>query len=85
MFSLLVFLQVFSNGLYLTEHQFLFLNEVKLMKLFSKSSKIKPSGFYWLLYTLPALFIYIAFMAYPLLDSMRLSMYTGGFHNMTFT
>jgi raffinose/stachyose/melibiose transport system permease protein len=55
------------------------------MKLFSKSSKIKPSGFYWLLYTLPALFIYIAFMAYPLLDSMRLSMYTGGFHNMTFT
>lgn len=54
------------------------------MKLFSKSSKIEPSGSYWILYILPALFVYIMFMAYPLLDSMRLSMYTGNFHNMTF-
>lgn len=54
------------------------------MKLFSKSSKIEPSGSYWFLYVLPALLIYIAFLAYPLLDSMRLSLYTGGFHKMTF-
>jgi raffinose/stachyose/melibiose transport system permease protein len=32
---------------------------------------------YWFLYTLPALVIYIWFMAFPLFNSMRLSLYTG--------
>ncbi len=54
------------------------------MKLFSRSSKIEPSGSYWLLYALPALLVYVIFLVYPLLDSMRLSTYTGGFSNMTF-
>jgi raffinose/stachyose/melibiose transport system permease protein len=31
----------------------------------------------WLLFLLPALFIYTAFMAFPLVNSMRLSLYTG--------
>ncbi len=31
----------------------------------------------WLLFLLPALFVYIAFMAFPLVNSMRLSLYTG--------
>ncbi|MGE5583093.1 MAG: carbohydrate ABC transporter permease [Bacillota bacterium] len=31
----------------------------------------------WFLYTLPALVIYIGFMAFPLFNSMRLSLYTG--------
>jgi len=31
----------------------------------------------WFLYLLPALLIYIIFMAWPLLDSLRLSLYTG--------
>lgn len=54
------------------------------MQLFSKSSRIEPRGSYWLLYTLPALLIYIIFMAYPLLDSIRLSFYSGSYKNLTF-
>lgn len=38
---------------------------------------IKPSGLYWMIYIIPALLFYIVFMAYPLLDSIRLSLYTG--------
>jgi raffinose/stachyose/melibiose transport system permease protein len=53
------------------------------MRLFSKSSKLEQDV-YWFLYALPALLVYVAFLVYPLLDSMRISMYTGGFHNMTF-
>jgi raffinose/stachyose/melibiose transport system permease protein len=33
--------------------------------------------FRWLPYILPALFFYVLFMAWPLLDSLRLSLYTG--------
>lgn len=47
------------------------------LKTNNKNLSIEPSGWYWLLYILPALFIYIIFMAYPLLDSLRLSFYTG--------
>ncbi len=43
----------------------------------NKHLSVEPSSWYWLLYILPALFIYIVFMAYPLLDSLRLSLYTG--------
>ncbi len=34
-------------------------------------------GWYWLLYLLPCLVVYVVFMAYPLIDSLRLSLYTG--------
>jgi raffinose/stachyose/melibiose transport system permease protein len=43
----------------------------------NKHLSVEPSGWYWLLYIIPALLIYIIFMAYPLLDSLRLSFYTG--------
>ncbi len=49
----------------------------KRRNVFSRSS-IDPSAGYWLLYLLPALFFYIIFMAYPLLDSLRLSFFRGG-------
>ncbi len=38
---------------------------------------INPSGWYWVRYILPALLVYGIFMAYPLIDSVRLSMYQG--------
>lgn len=47
-------------------------------------STIRPSGRYWFWYILPALIFYIVFMAYPLLDSIRLSLYTGSSSNRSF-
>ncbi|MDR1600512.1 MAG: sugar ABC transporter permease [Oscillospiraceae bacterium] len=38
---------------------------------------IRPSGAYWIWYILPALLVYAVFMAYPMLDSVRLSLYEG--------
>ena len=38
---------------------------------------ISPRGIYWIWYIAPALLIYIVFMAYPLIDSIRLSFYQG--------
>ena len=35
------------------------------------------SGSIWIPYLVPALFFYVLFMAWPLLDSLRLSLYTG--------
>jgi raffinose/stachyose/melibiose transport system permease protein len=35
------------------------------------------SGKYWLFYLVPALFFYVVFMAYPLLDSLKLSFFSG--------
>jgi len=40
-----------------------------------KSRSIDQNGIPWVWYILPALLIYVVFMAYPLLDSMRLSLY----------
>lgn len=37
---------------------------------------LAADGRYWMRYLLPALFFYILFMAYPLLDSLKLSFYT---------
>ncbi len=34
-------------------------------------------GKYWMLYLIPALLFYILFMAYPLLDSLKLSFFSG--------
>lgn len=38
---------------------------------------ISPGGGYWMRYVLPALLVYLVFMAYPLVDSVRLSLYSG--------
>ena len=38
---------------------------------------ITPGGIYWMRYVIPALLIYCVFMAYPMIDSIRLSFYTG--------
>ncbi|GHU83998.1 ABC transporter permease [Clostridia bacterium] len=46
---------------------------------------VSPGAFYWLRYIIPALLIYVVFMAYPLLDSIRLSLYTGNVGSRSFT
>ncbi len=40
-------------------------------------NSISPGGFYWIRYVIPAFIVYAIFMAYPLVDSVRLSFYTG--------
>jgi raffinose/stachyose/melibiose transport system permease protein len=45
---------------------------------------MNPSGWYWMLYLAPALVMYVTFMAYPLIDSVRLSLYTGSHANRTY-
>jgi len=40
-------------------------------------SSLHPRGSYWIWYIVPALLVYVIFMAYPLLDSIRLSFYQG--------
>ncbi|MFA6845954.1 MAG: sugar ABC transporter permease [Sphaerochaetaceae bacterium] len=42
-----------------------------------KKNSIIPHGNYWIIYVLPALLFYVVFMAWPLLDSLRLSLFTG--------
>lgn len=37
----------------------------------------EPSAWYWLLYLVPGIVFYVLFMAYPLVDSLRLSFFTG--------
>ena len=49
----------------------------KTMQAFQGGKTIKPGGVYWLRYILPALVFYVVFMAYPMLDSVRLSLYEG--------
>jgi raffinose/stachyose/melibiose transport system permease protein len=39
--------------------------------------KLKNSGASWIPWLIPALLFYVFFMAWPLLDSLRLSLYTG--------
>lgn len=43
-----------------------------------------PTGSYWIWYIVPAMLVYVIFMAYPLLDSIRLSLYTGNSANREF-
>jgi len=38
---------------------------------------LNPGARYWIWYILPALAVYILFMAYPMIDSVRLSLYEG--------
>ncbi len=49
-----------------------------------KSFLKRQQGLYWIWYIIPALVIYAVFMAYPLLDSLRLSFYEGSAHNRAF-
>ena len=43
----------------------------------SRTRKLSGTGAPWVLYIFPALLFYVFFMAWPLLDSLRLSLYTG--------
>jgi raffinose/stachyose/melibiose transport system permease protein len=45
---------------------------------------VNPSGFYWIWYLLPALAVYIIFMAFPLLDSVRASFFKSSAGNTDF-
>lgn len=48
------------------------------MKSITKPKKLKklnPGGSYWIWYILPALAVYVVFMVYPMIDSIRLSFY----------
>ena len=47
------------------------------MKRIGTLKSFTPRGAYWIWYILPALLVYILFMAYPLIDSIRLSFYSG--------
>lgn len=49
----------------------------KSTRLLRGGSSINPSGIYWIFYIIPALLVYLVFMAYPLVDSIRLSLFTG--------
>lgn len=49
-----------------------------------KAKGINPGASYWIWYALPALFFYVVFMAYPLVDSIRLSLYTGATNHRVF-
>jgi len=45
---------------------------------------LHPGAWYWMRYVLPALLVYVLFMAWPLLDSVRLSLYTGNASGRSF-
>ena len=49
----------------------------KRPQAFNGGHSIKPGGIYWMRYILPALLVYTVFMAYPMIDSIRLSLYEG--------
>ena len=49
----------------------------RLSQAFQGGKTIKPGGYYWLRYIIPAMLVYVVFMAYPMLDSVRLSLYEG--------
>lgn len=47
------------------------------IRAFQGGTSIKPGGIYWMRYVIPALAFYVVFMAYPMIDSVRLSLYSG--------
>lgn len=51
--------------------------QTKKRSAFRGGGAINPSGSYWIWYIIPAIIIYMLFMAYPMLDSVRLSLYKG--------
>lgn len=46
--------------------------------------RINPGVKYWMRYIIPALLFYVVFMAYPLIDSIRLSLFTNDAGSQTF-
>ena len=48
-----------------------------------RTKALGESGAHWLLYTLPALIVYLAFMAFPVVNSMRLSFFSGSGYTLT--
>jgi len=54
------------------------------MRFSAAPGGLRYGGSYWIWYLLPALLVYVLFMAYPLLDSIRLSFYTGNRANRSF-
>lgn len=54
---------------------------MKIKTYFNNRKELKRS-FVWFLYILPALLIYIVFMAFPLFNSMRLSFFSGSGYNL---
>ncbi len=50
---------------------------LKKSPAFKGGKCIRPGGIYWMRYVIPALVFYVVFMAYPMLDSVRLSLYEG--------
>src|SRR5512138_1699697 len=55
-------------------------SEKKRLTIFSAENRSKVT---WILFLLPALLIYVMFMAGPLFDSLRLSLYQGEGYNPT--
>lgn len=47
------------------------------------AGRIRWYGAGWMLYILPALLVYIVFMVFPVVNSMRLSFYTGSGYQLT--
>ena len=47
------------------------------IRAYQGGTSIKPGGIYWMRYVIPALAFYVVFMAYPMIDSVRLSLYSG--------
>lgn len=54
------------------------------MKRNRSLQRINPGVKYWIRYIVPALLFYVVFMAYPLLDSIRLSLFTNEAGSQTF-
>lgn len=51
--------------------------QLKAQRDLAPGARLNPGGRYWIWYILPALVMYCLFMAYPMLDSVRLSLYQG--------
>lgn len=58
--------------------------QTKTKHKLQRQSSLDPGGRYWIWYILPALLMYCLFMAYPMLDSVRLSLYQGTTGSRTF-
>jgi len=59
-------------------------SNAKKARLHLGANSLSPKGVYWIWYMIPALAFYIVFMAYPMLESLRLSFFTGNFGNRVF-
>ncbi|MHC1786051.1 MAG: carbohydrate ABC transporter permease [Christensenellales bacterium] len=51
--------------------------QAKNVRIGRGAGALNPGARYWIWYILPALAIYVLFMAYPMIDSVRLSLYEG--------